>query len=166
MTVASVKRGITSIKTLRRQGRNDLALEEVDRLLEASPNAAHLLVMRGQLIQLQDDEDGKPTLDDAKKALKLAVELDDRSPNALIELGYYLYAVQDDTKAGAKYFQKAIDLSRELLGEALLGHAKALQELGRDTEALVHLQEAEQVVPHDSRSEGFSGRLDSFRQEL
>ena len=138
----TLKRGISKVRRLWREERFAKALAEVDRLLSEWPNSPYLLVMRSDLIRLQDEEDGEPTLDDAKADLKLAVALDEDSPAALIELGYYVFAIEDDAGTAVKHFQKAIRLCRGLLKDALTGQAKALSELGRDVEALECLAQA------------------------
>ena len=131
---SSLRRGLARIRREWRAGQYANALAHADRLRRDWPDNPQLLVLWAGLVQLQDTEDG-PTLDDAKAAYQRAVELDDQSPAPLIELGHFLYAVQDDAEAASKYFDKAIDLCKRLLKEALLGQAKALAELERNAEA-------------------------------
>jgi tetratricopeptide (TPR) repeat protein len=137
-----MKRGIAKARRLWREERCDLALNEVERLLKDWPYNPQLLIMRADLIQLQDEVDGEPTSSDAKSDLEMAASLDEDCPTALIELGYFVFAVEDDAKTASKHFQKAIRLCRSLLKDALTGQAKALVELGRDAEALGCLAEA------------------------
>jgi tetratricopeptide (TPR) repeat protein len=150
-TIESLKRGVSKARRLWREERVDEALAEVEHLLQAWPNNPHLLVMRADLIRLQDDEDGTPTLSDAKSDLELAVALDEDSPAPLIELGYFVYVIEDDATTALKHFQKAIRLCRSLLKDALIGQAKALSELGREAEAVLSLTEA---YSHDGKSDG------------
>ena len=105
--------------------------------------------MRSDLIQLQGDREGTPTLRDPKAGLLRAASLDQDSPAALIELGYFAYAVEDDSEAASGYFQKAIRLCRASLKVALLGRAKALAELERQVEAVASLKEAVAVPSHN-----------------
>jgi hypothetical protein len=133
MRCTSIKQGLARVGQAWKAQRFDDALAEIDRLLAISPCSPPLLVKRAQLIQLQDDEDGTPTLDDAKADLKLATDLDDQSPAGLIELGCFLLAVEDDPKKASVLFQKAILRCRDLLEEALRGQAEAEAELGRDS---------------------------------
>jgi Flp pilus assembly protein TadD len=135
-TATDLRKGLSAIRKHWRAQRFGLALEEVQRLLEERPDNAQLLVMRASLTQLQDDEDGIPTLDDARADLKRAVALDEDSPTPLIELAYFLFAIDDDAESASKYFQKAIKLCQSLLKEALLGQAEACSELGRESEAV------------------------------
>lgn len=127
----SLKQGIAEAWRMWRRKQYDEALGLVDRLLETRRDNAQLLVMRAQLIQLQRDEDGSPTLDDAKADSNCAVTLDDQSPAALIELGYFLNAVEDHPEVASKYFRKAIDLCQKFLREALIGQADVLVDLGQ-----------------------------------
>ncbi len=148
----ALKQGLAKVGREWDDGHYLQALVEVDRLLEISPANPSLLILRAQLIQLQDDAAGSPTLDDARLDLKLAADLDERSPVALIELGYLIYATADDAKAATRYFQKAIPLCRDLLKEALIGQAKAFSELERDSDALACLAEAYSLLPHNGKS--------------
>ena len=77
--------------------------------------------MRSDLTQLQDDEDGSPTLTDAKADLETAVAMDEDSPVALIELGYFVYAIEDDVRTALKHFQKAIPICRSHLKTRIIG---------------------------------------------
>ena len=117
------------------------ALGEVEGLLEAWPGAAPLHVLRAELIQLQEEENAPP-LEEAKAALKVAIELDDFSHSSLIEQGHFLFAVEDDAKAALQSFKKAVQVYKRSLIEALLGQAATLEELGRHQEAFDCLSEA------------------------
>ena len=149
----SLKRGLAYVRRLWRSGRYSRALARVDQLLKEWPDNVHLLTLRGNLIQLQETEKG-PTLHDAKQALERAVQLDEESPRALIELGHFLNAAEDDAAAGAKCFARAIRLSKRLLKDALLGQAKVLSELERRPEALACLTEAYWLQSRDRKSVG------------
>src|SRR4051794_31636368 len=93
-----LKRKMGFVWRLWRQRRYDRALIEVNHLLETRRDNARLLVLRAALIQLQEDDGETPSLDDARDDLRLAVSLDEKSPESLIDLGYFLYAVDDDPK--------------------------------------------------------------------
>lgn len=145
-TLESLKRGVSKARRLWREGRRDLALSQVDRLLEMWPDNPRLLVMRAELTQLQDDVEGIPTLEDAKSDLIRAAGLDEDSPDPLIELGHFLFAVQDDAKRASRCFDKAVHLSVDLLTQALVGQAQALAELGQEAKASASLMTACSLV--------------------
>jgi tetratricopeptide (TPR) repeat protein len=151
-TTTDLRRGLSTVRKLWREQQFGSALEEVNRLLEERPDNAPLLVMRAELIQLQDDEEGVPTLDDARADLKQAVALDETSPTPLIELAYFLFAVDDDAESASRYFQRAIKLGQSLLKEALVGQAEALSELGRESEAIDCLIQAYGLNPQNDKS--------------
>ncbi|MEJ7637032.1 MAG: hypothetical protein WKF75_03330, partial [Singulisphaera sp.] len=68
----ALKQGLAKVGRARYDRHYLQALMEVDRLLEISPANPSLLILRAQLIQLQEDEAGAPALDDARMDLKLA----------------------------------------------------------------------------------------------
>jgi tetratricopeptide (TPR) repeat protein len=159
----SMKRGLAYVRRQWRAGRYDHALAGVERLLKDWPDNPHLLTLRGNLIQLQENQEG-PTLNDAKLALQRAVDLDEESPRAWIELGHFLHASEDNAEAAAKCFAKAIRLSKRLLKEALLGQAKVLSELERRPEALACLTEAYWLQARNGKSAGGSGDQEILEQ--
>jgi tetratricopeptide (TPR) repeat protein len=168
-TTALLKRGLTKIHRDWQAGRYGRALAAIDELLQAWPDNPRLLIMRAQLIQLQANENA-PALDQAKAALRRAVDLDEESPAALIELGHFLFAVDDNAAAASKCFTKAIALCKGLLKDALVGKAEALSELKRQPDALACLAEAYWLQSHDgksttaSRREEILERLEGLRQ--
>jgi tetratricopeptide (TPR) repeat protein len=137
---SSFKQGAAKLareSAARRFGR---ALQVVDELLQEWPDNPQLLVWRAELVQLQEGDDG-PGLSEAKASLQRAAELQG-SPDALIELGHFLFAVEDDARAACKQFDRAITQCKKFLKDALLGKAKALAELERRQEALACLAQA------------------------
>jgi predicted Zn-dependent protease len=128
--ISSLRQGLEDVDRQWRAGHFAQALTQVDRLLEEWPSNPHLLVLRAELIQLQDTCEG-PTLDDVKADLEHAVELDPDSPAPLIELGHFLLAVEDDAEAAVPCFQRAVDLCVRLLKDAQHGRDQAHQELAQ-----------------------------------
>jgi tetratricopeptide (TPR) repeat protein len=129
----SFKRGMSTIRTHIANDKYAEALREVDRLLQDWKDQPALLVLRGELIQLQ--EKNGPSLEVAAGSLKMATTLDDQNGEAWLELGHYQFAVEDNAKAAEKSFAKAVSTSSETLAAALLGRAGALEEMGRTREA-------------------------------
>jgi hypothetical protein len=149
-STSSFKRGVAKARREWLAKRYDRALAQVDRLLEEWADNPQLLVMWADLVQLQGGEDG-PTLEDAKAAYQRAADLDQPSPSALLELGHFHYAVEDDAEKATQFFAKAINLCKSQLRQALLGQAKALAERDRKAEALACLAEAYWLETHDSK---------------
>ena len=152
-STSTYKRKLSAIRRERKAGHYAGALEMVDHLLADWPGSACLHVMRAELIQLLPDEAGPP-LSDAIDSLRTAVDLDDRSPEALLEQGHYQFAVEDDAKVAAKTFSKAVDRSQRLLVASLLGRAAALEELGRRAEAFDCLAAARWLQSNNGTTHG------------
>lgn len=129
----SFKKRVAEIRTLVAEQKFAVALDAVDSLLREWQDQPALLVLRGEIIQLMD-EDG-PSLEEAEAALKRATTLDDRNADSWLEFAHYQFAVVDDAKAAEKSFSRAISESCETLISALIGRAGALEELGRRRDA-------------------------------
>lgn len=155
---ASFKDELETVRRLWESGAHAKAFAKIDRLKQQHPGNPHVLVMWSDLLQLQDDDVGPP-LEEAKAALERAVELDEHGPMPLIELGHYLYAIDDDTKAAIKCFSKAISLCRRLLRDALLIQSEALSERSRKAEAFACLVEAYSLQSGNGKlANGAAGR--------
>lgn len=74
------------------------------KLVNSSPD---LLVEMGRLIQLSSD-DIDLTLGDAHECFQKALEIDERHPEALSELGWYYLNVEDDAKKAKSYFDLSL----------------------------------------------------------
>ena len=135
-----LKKGLERVHKAEKAGQIDLALPELDRLMEVSPDNSTLLMLRAELIQLGSDN--APPLADAKECLRQSTELESESPAGWLELGHFALSVEDDAKAALPSFDKAIRLCQEMLTEALAGKAKALAELKQRDEALACLAKA------------------------
>ena len=144
----SLKRGVSKARRLWREGHMGRALSQVEGLLEEWPHNSHLLVLRAELTQLQDDVDGVPSLWDAKADLAQAVGLDEDSPSALIELGYFCFVHDDDAKTASKHFDKAVRLCVDYLTQALVGQAEAASELDQEAKVLSSLMTACGLAAH------------------
>ncbi len=168
-SIHSFKRGVAKVRRLWLARDYEQALAEVSRLLQDWPDNPYLLIMWADLIQLQGENEG-PTLEDAKAAYQRAIALDEKSPAALIELGKYIFAVEDDTMAATKVLAGAIRLSKHLLKEAFLAQAEVLVELERRQEALACLAEAYWLGSHNNKvnsrrdPEEILERLESLRK--
>lgn len=159
------RRSFAEVERLLEADRHDDALLAVERMLKTWPGNPRLKTMCASLIQLEESL-GRP-LDDAKRELLEAVELDADSPAARIELAHYLDSVEDDPAAAKDEFSIAIEAARRLLKEALRGRIEALLQLGRADEASGDLELlltlAERETSEESRAEAPAANLDLLR---
>jgi len=150
-SISSLKRSLAKVRRLWLARKYAPAFAEVEHLRKEWPDNPHLLVMWADLLQLQDKDHG-PSLQQAKLSYQRAIDLDAQSPEALVGLGHYLYAMDDDNKGAHACFAKAIALCRNWLRETLLAQAKVLNELGRQQEAFACLAEAHLVSQSNGRT--------------
>jgi tetratricopeptide (TPR) repeat protein len=148
-------RRLAKVWEARTRGEYQEALEEVNLLLDQSPDQVPLLVMRAELIQLKDLPEGGPSLESAKHDLERAISLDESSPIALLEMGHFLFSVEDDADQASEYFLKAISLCRDLLAEALVGHAEVLHEQEKDADAFACFAEAHSLRERNQQNDEF-----------
>ena len=88
------------------------------------------LVIRGRVIQLGNGE--RHSLPEAEAAFLQALDMDPEYVPALLELGWYYHAVQDDASQGLAYFERALTEARELIIEAEKGRDECKSELTKD----------------------------------
>jgi predicted Zn-dependent protease len=159
-------KGLADVKSLWADAKYDRALERVEELRRTWPGNAHLHVLAAQLVQLA--EEPTQTLDDAKRTLQQAVELDKGSPVAAIELGHFLDNVEDDPTAAAKTFALGVAAAKHALIDGLLGQAKSLLQLDKREDALRCLVEAFRLADEDrSAKKGpFAVRIEELFHEL
>lgn len=143
-SLRALKQRLSTVSRLWDEEDYDKALAEVEVLLEAWPGNPHLHVLKASLVQLQ--EEPKYDLDEAKQALRQAVELDREAPTALIELGHFLDAVEDDPRAAIKSYAEGVAAARHLLIDGLIGQAKAYRQLDNREEFLRCLLEVLQLA--------------------
>jgi Flp pilus assembly protein TadD len=84
-------------------------LEAAERALETYPDSVELWCLRGDLIQLSD-EDNSYELKDAEASYIKAKELDPEDPEPYESLGFYFDAILGDPAKAEPYFRKAIKL--------------------------------------------------------
>jgi hypothetical protein len=107
----------TALQRLLKAKRWEKALAQVDTLLAANPLAAQLHLLRGQLIQLQDESTAY-ALADAEAAFKRALELDRTYLDALLELMHFYDAVCADPPKALAYARQVKALAQKALDEA------------------------------------------------
>ena len=107
--------------------------------------APHLYVLEGQILQLSDGS-GEDELGDVENAFKRALAIDDTCVEAYLELGWFYLNVRDDAGKAEGCFQKAEELSRSQLLEALEGKLKCLAETGTLSAAKSLLRQLQESV--------------------
>ena len=162
----SFAKALTDVMELWREGNIDRALKRVEELRKAWPGNAHVLVLSSRFIQLQDEP--SQTLNEAKRLLQRAIELDKNSPEASIELGYFLDNVENDSHAAAKAFLQGISAARQLLIEGLLGQAHVVLQTNHREDAVRCLVEAfhlaDAVEPQLKKK--YTEQIDELLREL
>lgn len=95
----------------------------------------HFLVKKGicHLLRLNGDE---KDLIVAKKSFKKAISIDNKHIPSIIELGWFLYSIEDNALESKKLFNKSLDISKEYIVESLEGLLKSVKELSSKEEAL------------------------------
>lgn len=144
------KQKLSTVNRLWEEKDYDTALAEVEGLLKVWPGNARLHILWASLVQLQ--EDPKYSLDDAKKALQQAVELDQSSPAGAIELAHFLDAVEDNPQAACKSYTEGVAVARQLLIGGLMGQAKALLQLDKRDDCIESLMEVLRVLQFEPTS--------------
>jgi tetratricopeptide (TPR) repeat protein len=146
-----ISENLKNVQRLLRENQYSKSLLIVNKLLEKYPFSTRLLLLKGQLIQLLDEDSELGELRDALDALESAVELDGESIDALNELAMFRYVVEDKHDEAMLLFEKSIVKCLEFLEEAYLGKAKCLFETDRVFESLNCLNEGLQLIPHAAK---------------
>lgn len=156
-----LKKRINKIQILRKKEEYSKILKEVELLLDEFPYITSLLVLKSVLIQALDDEESIKLwkLKDAKEALEQAVKIDEKSIEALNELAFYIYAVEDDSEKALVFFERSINYCKEFLEEAYSGKIKCLVEVGKKDEALKCIEEAFRIFPDSQELKQLSSEL-------
>jgi tetratricopeptide (TPR) repeat protein len=116
----------TSIKEFSAKGRYSEALKKIEEAEAEGMLSAELLVWKSRLLQLVEDGG---SLDEVEKTLQRAIQLDKTCITAVLELGWFRFNVQNDTKRAFESFQTALKLQVSANTEAITGLLKCVQEL-------------------------------------
>lgn len=141
MKNGNYKRKLAEVKRWIKDEKYASALAGIEEMLLHWPGSSPLLILRAELIQLQDE--GGPPLQEARRSLEQAVEYDGDSIDACTELAHFQFAVEDNAAAADKSFAEAIEAGTTQLITALVGRAAALTDLGRSEEAFDCLARAQ-----------------------
>jgi hypothetical protein len=127
-----LKQKLSRVSRLCKEKDYDTALAEVESLLKTWPGNAHLQILWASFVQLQ--ENPQHDLDEVKRALQRAVELDNGSAAATLERGHFLDNVEDDPQAASKVYAEGVTAARHLLIDGLIGQAKVFRQLDKRAE--------------------------------
>lgn len=105
----------------------DQGLKELLAAESREPLLPHEQVKKGRLILLSSEE-VEASLEQAKEAFEAALKLDGDFVPALLELGWYYYALENDSVRAQPFFDKALTLARENVTEALSGRVACIEE--------------------------------------
>lgn len=122
------------LKPLVESERFDEALSVLSSVEESRPLTADELVLKGSYIQLSSGV-GTPPLNEAEHSLLEALRQDQDYVPALLELGWFYYAVENDAEKALPFFEKALATSLGELKEAIRGKKGCLEELKSSDEA-------------------------------
>lgn len=102
-----IRRELRTIRLLYRSERFEEALALVDKALDQHSVADQLWVIRGDLIQLLDREDGPP-LKEAACCYRMALRLNPKSLEAIESLAHFYDAVDPNSLKAKRYAQMYI----------------------------------------------------------
>lgn len=81
-------------------------------------------------------------LEDAEHAFRIAVDIDGRCVEAMLELAWFLYAVRDDPVEAVALFEQALAISRQQAADSVMGVTQCLLETEGKQHALRYLEES------------------------
>lgn len=143
----SLHQKLKEIEKLSKQGNYEAALVKINDFLSEYPYITRLLLLKGEIIQLLDEDSPLAELKDARKAFELAMEVDPKSIEALLELAHFYSAVEDNDLKAIQFFDQTIQLCLMLLQEAYIGKIKTLINSERKSEALELIKAALKLFP-------------------
>jgi tetratricopeptide (TPR) repeat protein len=131
-----------SLKQIKEQLKsNDFSktLDLINQAIEQRILYPEILILKANCLQISDK--GKETLEDIQRIYEQALTIDENYCNALIELGYFNYAVMDNAKLGKNYFNKALTLLKSKLNETIVGLGKCIEEIDSQEAATKFIHE-------------------------
>ena len=135
-----MKDPFAKFKELYLAGRDDEALHELASVEKEHSLSIDVLIIKGACIQLGSGT-APYTLSDAEAAYKKALEIDPENLEALIEVGYYYFVMDNRADIARPYFDKALSIARIRLSEAIKGIAECISETA-PSEALGFIEQA------------------------
>lgn len=117
-----------SLRELVTSGQYEAAVKFLSEREEGGALSSSELVLKGQCLQLSP-KGGAKELEAAESSFNAALSTDPEYVPALLELGWFYYAVEDDAKRALPFFDRAIAVSLEQLKEAIKGKRDCVEEL-------------------------------------
>ena len=138
---------IKEIEDLSMKEDYEAALILLESLLSMYPFITQMLIKKAELIQLLPEKSDLGELSDAQRILELAVEIDPKSAEAILELAHFHSAVLDQEKEAEKLFDRTIQICSEFLEDAYRGKIQSLIDRDRREEASRWIQAAQKLFP-------------------
>jgi tetratricopeptide (TPR) repeat protein len=139
---------------MKRQSEAQASLELLDEALEACPAYVPALLLAGRRLQTcgaPGPAEARSGMHKARRYLQQAVLASDRSAASLVELGYFLYAVDGSTESAERYLLAGVEKSLTVLEDGWSGLIDVLYAQGRLEEAARLGQRAQQLLPSSVR---------------
>lgn len=130
------------------------SLELLDAVLEACPAYVPALLLAGRRLQTTGSSGPAETrgrVGKARRYLQQAVLASDRSAATMVELGYFLYAVEGSTEAAERYLLAGVEKALTVLEDGWSGLIDVLYAQGRLAEAAALGKRAQQIFPGSVR---------------
>lgn len=137
---------VAEVRRLHEEGSHEAAHSLVTELVESCPFSPDLLVKKAKLMQLLDRGDeleSEISLDTVYQLLQAANAVSPSAIEPVLELGYFAYAVNNDSDEGLIHFERARQLAEVALHSAVVGKVQCLLEIGDFEMALDQLAAAE-----------------------
>jgi tetratricopeptide (TPR) repeat protein len=152
---------LTEVATLHRRASRMKAqddapesLELLDGALEACPAYVPALLLAGRRLQTSGSTgpaEARAAMHKARRYLQQAVLASDRSAASMVELGYFLYAVEGSTEAAERYLLAGVEKALTVLEDGWSGLIDVMYAQGRLEEAAKLGQRAQQLFPGSVR---------------
>lgn len=130
------------------------SLELLDEALEACPAYVPALLLAGRRLRTSGSTgpaEARAALRKARRYLHQAVLASDRSAASMVELGYFLYAVEGSTEASERYLLAGVEKALSVLEDGWSGLIDVMYAQGRLEDAARLGQRAQQLFPGSVR---------------
>ncbi|MFL5347742.1 MAG: hypothetical protein ACJ8AT_23385 [Hyalangium sp.] len=130
------------------------SLELLDEVLEACPAYVPALLLAGRRLQTTGSSGPAETrarVGKVRRYLQQAVIASDRSAASMVELGYFLYAVEGSTESAERYLEAGVEKALTVLEDGWSGLIDVLYAQGRLEEAAALGRRAQQLFPGSVR---------------